>query len=133
MAKSNYLEEAITAWIKGTTFPAAPTSVFVGLFSSSPTDTGVAGTEVTTSVRPAGRVAVSFGAAAQVGGAAQIANNVAVDFGDSAAVATISHFALFSLVSGGNMLYHAALNTARSVQIGDSLLFPVGDLSVSES
>ena len=39
-AFSNYMEDAITAWINGTTFPAAPTNTYVQLYSQDPTDAG---------------------------------------------------------------------------------------------
>jgi hypothetical protein len=41
-AFSNYMEDAITAWINGTTFPSAPTNTYVQLYSQDPTDAGSA-------------------------------------------------------------------------------------------
>src|ERR1035437_1994952 len=60
---SDYFETAILNWFKGTTFPTAPTTLYVGLFTANPADTGTTGgtadgTEVTTANTSAG-----FGAA----------------------------------------------------------------------
>ncbi len=41
-AFSNYMEDAITAWINGTSFPSAPTNTYVQLYSQDPTDAGSA-------------------------------------------------------------------------------------------
>lgn len=46
---TDYLEDAIRNYFKGTTFPAVPTDLLVGLYTAAPSDTG-GGTEVTTGV-----------------------------------------------------------------------------------
>lgn len=50
---ADYAEGAILSWLKGTTFPAAPATWYVGLFTTNPADTGTQGapangTEMTT-------------------------------------------------------------------------------------
>ena len=58
---SNYLENAIASWLTATTMPAAPTTLYVALFSSDPTD-AAAGTELTTTITgTANRVGVAGG------------------------------------------------------------------------
>lgn len=131
-AASDYLETQILNWIKGTTFPAAPSAVYVGLFSSDPTDTGSAGTEVTTTVRVAGRVAVTFGANSGSGdGTTSISNSAIVDFGASAGATTVTHFALFDAVSGGNMLVSETLTSSKTIAISDPVSFPIGNLTIT--
>ena len=129
---SDYLETQILNWIKGTTFPTAPASVYVGLFSSDPTDTGSAGTEVTTTIRAAGRVAATFGANSGTGdGATSITNDALVDFGNADAGASVTHYGVFDAVSAGNMLVSNSLTTSKTVETGDPVSFAIGAITLS--
>lgn len=129
---SDYLETQILNWIKGTTFPAAPSAVYVGLFSSDPTDTGSAGTEVTTTIRAAGRVAATFGANSGTGdGATSISNSAIVDFGNADAEASVTHFGLFDAASAGNMIVSDALTSSKTINTSDPVSFAIGDLTIS--
>jgi hypothetical protein len=131
--KSNYLENLILNWIKGSAFASAPSGVYVGLFNGDPTDAGSGGTEVTTTVRVAGRVAVTFGSITTATGANSMPSNADVDFGNAAGDATISHFALFDAASAGNMLYSGPLTGGtQSVSSGTGVKFNSGSLTVSE-
>lgn len=123
---SDYLEDKILNWLKGTAMGTAPSAVYVGLFSSAPTDAG-AGTEVTTMIRTAGRVAVTFGAVS--GGS--MANSAIVDFGDAAGGATVTHFAIFDAASAGNQLANGALTAAKTVVAGNAVSFAVGALTIA--
>jgi hypothetical protein len=129
---SDYLEASLLNWVKGTTFPAAPTSVFVGLFSSDPTDTGAAGTEVTTTIRAAGRVAVTFGANSGTGdGVTSVTNDAIVDFENAAAGATVTHYGIFDAASAGNMIVSDALTASKTVNTGDPVSFPVSSITIT--
>lgn len=131
--KSNYLEDKLLNWIKGTAFGTAPVAVYVGLFNGDPLDTAAGGTEVTTTIRVAGRVAVTFGAITTSATGNSMANNADVDFGNAAAGATMSHFGVFDAPSAGNLLYSAALTGgSQSVSIGTSVKFLAGSLTISE-
>lgn len=127
MSMSNYLESALCAWIKGTAMPTAPSAVYVGLFNGDPTDTGAAGTEVTTTIRAAGRPAVTFGTEAN----GVITNSAIADFGNAAGAATVTHFAIFTAASAGNALMVGALSSSVSVASGAATSFPVGSLSLT--
>jgi hypothetical protein len=102
-------------------------SVFVALYSSNPGNDGTGGTDVTNTIRAAGRPAGSFGAVA----ARAVSNDASVDFGTSAGAAAVSHFGLWSAATGGNFLGGGALQVTRNVQNGDPVAFLTGDLSVS--
>lgn len=129
---SDYLETQILNWVKGTAFPTAPTNLYVGLFSSDPTDTGSAGTEVTTTIRVAGRVTVTFGANTGTGdGGTVITSATDADFGNSAGVATVTHFAIFDAASGGNMLFSDALTSSKTIAISDPVNFPAGNITIT--
>ena len=54
VAMSDWMEAQWLNWFQGTTFPAAPTTLYFGLFTTNPADAGTSaspqdGTEVTTS------------------------------------------------------------------------------------
>jgi len=120
---STYFSSAILNWIRSTSMPSDPAAVYIGLHSANPTDTGATG-EVTTTIRPAGRVAVTFAAPSSKA----IASDADVDFGNADAGATVTHFSLWDASSSGNCLGTAALTTPRTIVAGDPVLFPAGDI-----
>lgn len=124
---SNYLANEFLDWVKGNAIDSPPASVYVALFDGDPTASGSGGTEVTTTIRVAGRVAVTWGAIAS----RQIANSADVDFGTSAGNANVTHAALFDASSGGNMLAYSAVDNTRNILTGDPVVIPTGDLSVN--
>lgn len=131
--KSSYLEDKLLGWIKGTQMPTPPTGVYVALFNGDPTDLGTGGTEVTTTVRTAGRVAATFGTITANTTGDTEANTAIVDFGNAAAGATFTHFALFDAASAGNMLYSAALTGGtQTVSAGTDVSFAAGALVIKE-
>jgi hypothetical protein len=130
-ALSDVMEARVLNYFRGTAMPAAPSAVYVGLFSSDPTDAG-AGTEVTTTIRPAGRVVAAFGAPTVSGTAQQIANSATVDFGVAAGGATVTHFGVFDAASAGNLLWHAPLTGgAQLVATNNEVAFAAGTLTFS--
>jgi hypothetical protein len=133
--KSNYLEDLILNWETGTApMPDPPDDIWVGLFVGDPLDTAAGGTEVTTTIRPAGRLAASFGSVTTNTGANTKANTSEVDFGAAASAVTgLSHFATFDSASGGNMLRaNAFTGGAQDIGAGTQVKFAVGALVLSE-
>lgn len=124
---SNYMSTQVLNWLRGTNMPAAPATVYVALFNGDPTAAGTGGTEVTTTIRPAGRVAVPFGAVAS----RQITNNANIDFGAAAGGATVNYAALYDAATGGNMLSWSPLDTPRTIVASDPVVIPSGDLRVN--
>ncbi|HEX8414603.1 MAG TPA: hypothetical protein VF637_12075 [Sphingomicrobium sp.] len=129
---STYLQAAILGWIKGTAMPAAPSAVYVALFSADPTDAGTLTNEVTTTIRAAGRVAATFGAVSTGSGTGTIANSAAVDFGTAAGGATVTHFGVFDAASAGNMLGSGTI-TGGTISTGNAVSFAAGSLTISAS
>lgn len=131
---STYWQDKKLNFIKGTGAGQAPVAVYIGLFNGDPTDAGSGGTEVTTTIRAAGRVAVTFGSISTASGTSSISNNADVDYGSAAAGATMTHFGLFDAVSAGNLFYSAALTGGtQSVSTGTNVKFSTGSLTVSEA
>ncbi len=108
---------------------SGPTSLYVGLLTSSPADPG-GGTEVTGGSYA--RVAVSSALAnwagtqaaasttASSGTSGTTSNNGAITFpAPTANWGSVTHWAIYDASTGGNMLIYAALNTAKTVNNGD--------------
>lgn len=126
---SDYLVNAIMGWMKSTAFPADPANLYVALYSSDPGNAGVSGTDITSTLASGGRQAVAFGTIA----ARAMSNSADVAFGNSLAALTVSHFGLWDAqgAGAGNFIGGDALDTPRTVAIGDPVSFLTGDLRVS--
>ena len=122
---SNYLENAlINATLRNTTF-TSPSTVYVGLFLTDPTDAG-SGTEV--SGGSYARKAMTFGAPSN--GAS--VNSAAVEFDQATGNwGTIPFFAIFDSLTSGNMLYHGALTASKTIETGDVFKFATSSVSVT--
>ncbi len=122
---SDYLENAlIDGVIRATTY-TAPTTVFLALYTSDPLDNDT-GTEVAGGSYA--REAITFGAPSD----GVSTNSAIVTFTKATASwGVVSHFAIFDLVTVGNMLVHSILDTSKTVNIDDTAEFAVGDVSVT--
>lgn len=137
MAKSNFLEDAILNHVlRGVAFPTL-TSTHIGLFTAAPSDAG-GGTEVTGGSYArvtVTRTTADWAAPADNAGAQRTSNSAAITFPvPSANWGVITHFGIFDAATAGNLLYHGALTTPKTVNNGDPAPnFPIGALLVSES
>lgn len=124
---SNYLENAlINGTIRGTTY-TAPTTVYVGLFTSDPTDAG-SGTEV--SGGSYARQSASF--AAPSNGAS--VTNADITFPQATGNwGTVGWIGIFDALTTGNLLYHTALDASKTIETGDIFKIASGNLSVTLS
>ena len=124
-AMSNYLENAlINATLRNTAF-TSPSTIYVGLYTSDPTDAGT-GTEV--SGGSYARKSITFGAPSN----GVSVNNAAVEFDQATADwGTIGYFALLDASTGGNMLYHGQLTASKVIENGDVFKFATSSLSVT--
>lgn len=123
---STYLAGKILDWLDGTNMPSAPSDVYVAVHDGSPTDAGTGGTEVTTTIRVAGRVAVTWDSIVSK----TRANSADVDFGNAAGGCNATHISIWDAASAGNMLCSAALPTPRTIATSDPVKVAVGDLIV---
>lgn len=115
------LMEAVMDWIAGNAFPFSAGTVYVALFNGDPKG---AGSEVTTTIRVAGRVAVTFAAPAS----GVIQNSADVDFGNANGAATVTHAAIYSAASGGDMYLSEVLQASISPAANDIVKFTSGAL-----
>ena len=126
--RSTYLGNSFLNVIRGTAY-TAPSAVYVALFNGDPTDAGTGGSEVTTTIRTAGRVAATFGAPS----AKAMSNSAAVSFGNAAGAATVTHYALFDAASAGNMLDSAPLTGgSMAVSANSAVSFAVGAIVIND-
>lgn len=124
-AMSNYLENAlVNATLRNTSY-TTPTTVYVGLYTTDPTDANT-GTEV--SGGSYARIAATF--AAPSNGAS--ATNADVTFAvATGSWGTVTHFGILDSLTSGNLLYHGALTVSKTISTGDVLKITSGNLSVT--
>jgi hypothetical protein len=127
MSLTNAFETHTLQYLLTTDSVTRPTSWYIGLFTSDPTDTGSAGTEVATGTGYA-RTAVTFTVTGDTA-----SNSAAVEFPAASGGnwGTISHIGVMDASTGGNMIVHSALTTAKAINDGDVFRIPTGDLDIT--
>lgn len=127
---SDYWENEILDHLFGKGSYTPPT-IYVGLSTADPTDDGSGLAEPSGSGYARVETAGSDWDAA-VAGALDNAN--AIQFAAATGSwGTITHFALFDAISGGNMLAHGALSASQSITSGKTARFAAGALDVSRA
>jgi hypothetical protein len=129
MSKSDYAEDKVNELLVGKTAFATPTA-YVALYTAAPSDSG-GGTEVTGGSY-ARKSTAGADWAASSGGSIQNAN--AITFATATASwGTVTHFGVFDALSGGNLLFWAALTTPKTIGSGDTASFAAGALVHTET
>lgn len=124
-AISDYLEAALLNHVFRNTAMTSPTTTYLALYTAAPSDAG-GGTEV--SGNGYAREAITFGAPSS----GVVSNSGEISFTASGGNwGTITHVGIFDASSAGNLLYHGALDTSRTVNDTDTLTFAVGELDCS--
>jgi hypothetical protein len=123
---SDYLEVALlNATLNGVAFTAV-NDPYVSLHTADPTDAGT-GTEV--SGGSYARTAASFATASGTSGL--VATDADVTFPTATATwGTVGWIGLWDAASGGNMLYHTALDASKTIDSGDIFKITTGNLTV---
>ena len=127
-AMSDYLEARIHNHILNAVASAAPASVYVALYTAAPSDSG-GGTEVSGNNYSRAQMTAGWTVNATSG----VAQNTAqVEFPvASGSWGTVTHIGIFDAASGGNLLYHGALNSSIAVVADDKPVFAAGDLTIT--
>lgn len=126
-ALSDHAENLLLNWLMTTGTATRPTQWFVALFSSAPNDAG-GGTEI--SGNGYSRQSVSWDAASGTGGTTD--NSGAISFTASGSgFGTVTHIGIFDASTSGNLLWHGAMDTAKSVASGDVLQFAAGAIDLT--
>ena len=122
---SNYLENAVINAVLRNTSYTSPTTVYVGLYTTDPTDAD-SGTEV--SGGSYARTSVAFDAPSN--GVTQ--NTADLTFPTATASwGTVTHIGIHDASSGGNLLFHTALDTSKAIDSGDIFKITTGNLTVT--
>ena len=124
---SDYLEDKVLEHVFGGNAYSAPSTLYVALYTSAPSDTG-GGTEVSGGgyVRKTSTFNVS-------GTNPTTASNAgAVEYPTATAnYGTVVAVGIFDALSSGNLLAYANLTTSKVVSTGDVFRFNTGDLDVT--
>jgi hypothetical protein len=124
-AMSDYLENAlINATLRGTAW-TAPTTVYLGLFTSDPTDAKT-GTEVSGGAYA--RQSITF--SAPTNGASPSSADVLFPVA-TASWGTVTHIGIFDAETTGNLLYHGVLTNSKTIATNDQLKVAAGDITVT--
>ena len=123
---SDYVANALLGWVAGTNMPTAPATVYMSLHDGNCGVNGTGGTDVTATVRPAGRVAVDWGAVAT----RQLKNDAVVDFGNADGPCEIESVALWDAASGGNCLTGGLLPVPLTITDDLPVKVPLSQLVV---
>jgi hypothetical protein len=126
---TDHTESLVLTWLLTNGTATRPTAWYVGLFTAAPSDTG-GGTEVTGNAY----ARVATGTMTISGTSPTNATNAAaIEFAAASGGnwASIGWAGIFDASSSGNLIAWAALTTARTINDGDVLRIPAGDLDVT--
>ena len=126
MSFSNYLETEILDHVFGGAAYTAPATLYLALHTANP-DEDASGAEVSTSGTAYARQTVTFTVSGNTA-----TTSAAVEFPTATAnFGTVSHVAVWDASTAGNMLAYAALTTSKTIETGDVLRVPAGDLDIT--
>lgn len=124
MSFSNTFETRVLTWVFTSSSATRPTAWYVALFTTNPAE-DASGTEV------------SGGGYARQSATFTVSGNTASNSGAieyptaTAGYGTVSHVGVFDASSGGNLIAYAALTTSKTIETGDVLRIPAGDLDIT--
>jgi hypothetical protein len=122
---SNFLENKLLDHVLRNVSYTSPTTVYVGLFTSDPTDAGT-GTEVSGGSYARQILSVTTATGGIVTSSADVTFPQA-----TGSWGTVSHIGLLDALSSGNLLMHTPLTTSRLIESGDILKISTGNLTAS--
>ena len=122
---SNYLENALVNAVLRNTAYTSPTTVYLALYTSDPTDAD-AGTEV--SGNAYARQSITFGSPSN----GVTTNSAAIEFPQATGSwGTVAYVGIRDASTGGNLLFHTALDASKTIATGDVFRVASGSLSVT--
>jgi len=135
-AFSDYLESGILEHtLRGSSLPT-PSTIYIALFTTDPTDAAT-GNEVADSgylrqdAAKGGTIDSGWSSPVASADGTMSSNAKLIQFPPIAdGSVTISHYAIFDSLTGGNMLYHAPFTVAKTLEINDVLSIDVGGIEV---
>ena len=124
MSFSNSFETHVLQYVFTTTSLTRPTAWYLALFTTDPGDAD-GGTEVSGGAYA--RQSVTFTVSGDTA-----SNSGAIEFPTAtASYGTVSHVGIYTALTGGTLIAHAALTTSKAIDTGDVFRVPDGDLDVT--
>jgi hypothetical protein len=122
---ANYLENALINAVLRNTSYTSPTTVYLALYTSDPTDAD-SGTEVSGSAYA--RQAITFGSPSN----GVSTNSAAIEFPQATGSwGTVTHVGIRDALTTGNLLFHTPLDASKAIATGDVFRVAIGSLSVT--
>ena len=126
-AASDYLENAVLDHVLGNTTYTQPSTLYIGLWTA---DNGLESGTLTSEVSGGSyaRETVTFHTAAS----GSSSNTATVTFPAATANwGTITHVAVMDAATSGNVLFHGAVTTSKTIESGDTFQISAGNLTIS--
>lgn len=139
---SNYLENKLIDHVFRGLAYSLPANLYVGLHTSDPTDSGTANeiagngyTRVALAPSVSNWLSTNGASAgASTGTNGQTSNNALIAFPEpSGNWGTVTNFSIYDALTNGNILLSGTLTSAKTVNQGDIVSFPVSSLVVTFS
>ncbi len=131
---SQYFENAVLSWYRGTTFPAAPTHLYFALFTTPPVngvDSGATEVSGTSYVRKdITTLSTAFGAPSGAAPATTVTGANIVFATPGGAWGTVTGWGVYDAATVGNVLAYGTF-AGVVVGTGDTVEFLSGNLSVT--
>lgn len=131
VAMTSYLQKKLLDHTLGLASYTMPVTVYVGLHTASPTNTGSLATEITTSSSGYARITLTpkMNAADAITGIS--INNAVILFGPATIDwGTVSYLSVSDAATAGNMLLYGPLTEVQTTPIGESVQFSPAQLSI---
>jgi len=127
---SDYLEEQVLDYVlRGDAFTTPPDgSVYVSLHTGDPQD-DASGTEVSAGSYSYARQLCAFNAAGT--NAAGVTENTAIETWTNLPTCTVSYIGIWDAATSGNLLFHTAVTSAKTVGDGDTISVAIGAITVT--
>lgn len=119
---SNYLENKLLDHVLKNVSYTSPTTVYVGLYTSDPTDANT-GTEVSGGSYARQPISVTTASGGVTTSSADVTFPQA-----TASWGTVSHVGFLDAITSGNLLMHSSVVTSKVVDSGDIVKFGSGNL-----
>lgn len=127
---SDYVENQILDCYLNQTNITAPTNIYLGLFTSAPSDAG-GGTEVSGNGYTRIEITDKFSAASGTGGSLSSNADITGFTADGGDWGTVNSIGIFDASTSGNLLFYTALDSSATVNNGDSFQISAGNLTVT--
>jgi hypothetical protein len=129
------MQNRVLSWLKGSTFTAAPATVYIALWTTAPANDGTGGTEVTTSGTAYARQAITtstgFSAVSGTNPETMTNANTITWAAATANYGTVVGASIMDASTGGNLLWNVTLGASQTVNSGSTASIAAGAMSIN--